>query len=137
MAEAGRALLPDATFYETDEQAFARGYDFVMASSSLQYVPDWQKTFAGLAASTQGFLFVTRQPFVDRAASFVVVQRPAMHGYDTEYPGWTLNKGEFLTVAADLGLGLVREFLTGEQPAVPKAPEQPVYRGFLFERLAS
>lgn len=134
MAEAGRQLLPNATFYGTDEEALARRYDFVMASSSLQYVSDWQRTLDGLATSTEGFLFVTRQPFVDQAGSFVVVQRPAVHGYDTEYPGWVLNKAEFLSAASDLGLVLVREFMTGEQPAIPRAPEQPVYRGFLFER---
>ena len=134
MAQAGRSLLPDATFYESDEEAFARGYDFVMASGSLHYVSDWRSTLTQLAGSTERYLFVTRQPCVDRAASFVVIQRPATHGYDTEYPGWVMNRGELVTVAADLGLELVREFLTGEQPVVPNAPEQLVYRGFLFER---
>jgi hypothetical protein len=54
--------------------------------------------------------------------------------YDTEYPGWFLNRGQFLDEAATLGLRLRREFLTGEEPAVAGAPEQAVYRGFLFDR---
>jgi len=134
MTATGRSVLPEATFYETDEQAFARRYDFVMASSSLHYVRDWRDTLAGLVGSTQRFLFVTRQPFVDRVPSFVVVQRPHTYGYDTEYPGWVMNRHEFIAATKDLGVRLVREFITGEQPAIPKAPEQPVYRGFLFER---
>ena len=67
------------------------------------------------------------------AASFVVVQRPYVHGYDTEYPGWFLNRAEFLAAADGLGMRLVREFLIQERPFVPDAPEQADYRGFLFE----
>jgi len=136
MTDAGRQLLPDATFYDADDEAFAQRYDLVMASSSLQYVEDWRSILARLAESTRRHLFVTRQPLVDSASAFVMVQRPIVHGYDTEYPGWALNRGEFLSAVTGHGLGLKREFLTGGQPVVPGAPEQPVDRGFLFERLA-
>jgi putative methyltransferase (TIGR04325 family) len=134
MVKAGQELMPGASFYAEDAVAFARTYDLVMASSSLQYVEDWRETTRILASATKHYLFVTRQPFVDRADSFVVVQRPIAHGYDTEYPGWALNRHAFVEAALSHGLRLRRQFLTGEQPPVPGAPEQPVYRGFLFER---
>jgi putative methyltransferase (TIGR04325 family) len=128
----GRQVLPDATFYDTDETALARTYDLVLASASLHYSRDWRGTLARLASVTDHYLYVTRQPFVQRVPSFVVVQRPYRHGYQTEYPGWFLNRHEFLEEAHALGLQLTREFLIAERPIVPDAPEQADYRGFLF-----
>jgi putative methyltransferase (TIGR04325 family) len=133
LCRVGRELQPGAVFHETAESALARGYDFVVASSSLQYSEDWQTTAAQLARVTQGFLFVTRTPIVHAAASFVVVQRPWRHGYDTEYPGWFLNRQELVDHLVACGLGLVREFLIQERPRVREAPEQCEYRGFLFQ----
>ena len=132
LARAGRSVLPEATFHDSDESALARRYDVVMASSSLQYSRDWRRVLANLAGIAAPYLYVTRMPFVDHAPSFVVVQRPHRHGYLTEYPGWFINRGEFLTEAAELGLRLEREFLVDERPFVPGAPEQAAYRGFLF-----
>jgi putative methyltransferase (TIGR04325 family) len=132
LAEAGRRVLPSETFHDTDESAFARRYDLVLASSSLQYAREWRATLARLASVTDRFLYVTRQPFVTHAASFVVVQRPYRYGYLTEYPGWVLNRTEFLGAARALRLDLLREFLIAERPVVPGAPEQAAYRGFLF-----
>jgi len=132
LAEGGRRLLPDATFYADDETALGRHYDLVMASSSLHYARDWQATLKGLAAAANRYVFVTRMPIVEHVPSHVVLQRPYRHGYQTEYPGWFLNRGEFLGAAADLSLRLEREFLIDEHPDVPKAPEPADYRGFLF-----
>ena len=132
LVAAGRRVLPDATFYETDEAALGRTYDLVLASSSLHYSKDWRAVLAGLASAADRYLYVTRQPFVEAAPSFVVVQRPHRHGYLTEYPGWFLNRAEFLTEARALGLELVRQFLIAERPTVAGAPEQADYRGFLF-----
>jgi putative methyltransferase (TIGR04325 family) len=132
LCRAGREVLPDATFHEDDGAALARRYDLVLASSSLQYSRDWRGTLAGLAAAAAGYLYVTRLPVVRRAPSFVVVQRPHRYGYHTEYLGWFLNREELLGHARGLGVELVREFLIQERPAVPGAPEQPEYRGFLF-----
>ena len=133
LAGGGRTVLPNDSFYDSDEQALARTYDLVMASSSLQYVRDWRDKLGRLAAVTDGYLFVTRQPFVVRSSSFVVLQRPHRHGYKTEYPGWFLNRDEFLETADGFGLRLRREFLISERPFVLGAPEQAEYRGFLFE----
>jgi putative methyltransferase (TIGR04325 family) len=133
LASGGRTLLPNDSFYDSDEQALARTYDLVMASSSLQYIRDWRDELGRLAAVTGGYLYVTRQPFLVRTSSFVVMQRPHRHGYKTEYPGWFLNRDEFLKAADGFGLHLRREFLIAERPFVPGAPEQAEYRGFLFE----
>jgi len=132
LAEGGRRLLPEATFYADEESALARRYDFVMASSSLHYSRDWRATLKQLAAVTDGYLYVTRLPIVDHAGSYVVLQRPYRYGYLTEYPGWFINRDEFLGAATDSGLALLKEFLIAERPVVPNAPEAANYRGFLF-----
>lgn len=132
LTSAGRSVLPEATFHDSDESALARRYDLVMASSSLQYSRDWRHVLAELAGVAAPYLYVTRTPFVEEASSFVVLQRPHRHGYMTAYPGWFLHRGEFLVEARRLGLHLEREFLVDERPYVPGAPEQAAYRGFLF-----
>lgn len=133
LADGGRRVLPEATFPATEEAALARRYDLVVASGSLHYSEDWRAVLSGLAGVCDDYLYVTRQPCLQRAPSYVVVQRPYRHGYQTEYPGWFLNEGEFLGFAQGLGLSLVREFLIQERPMVPHAPEQADYRGFLFK----
>jgi putative methyltransferase (TIGR04325 family) len=135
LAAAGRSVLPDATFHSDPDKALSRMYDLVMASSSLQYSREWKPLLRKLAMSTRRYLYVTRQPFVDNAPSFVVIQRPHRHGYETEYPGWFLNRGEFLAEAEAAELRLVREVMIMENPVVPGVPEQADYRGFLFERV--
>jgi putative methyltransferase (TIGR04325 family) len=132
LTRAGRQVLRAATFHDSDDDALGGTYDLVMASSSLQYSQDWKAVLSRLAVATGAYLYITRQPFVASEPSFVVVQRPYTHGYRTEYPGWFLNRGEFLDEAAACGMELVREFLIDERPHVPRAPEQADYRGFLF-----
>lgn len=130
----GRNVLPTATFYADEDEALAGRYDLVVASSSLHYSREWRPLLARLAAATTGYLYVTRQPFVKTADSFVVVQRPHRFGYLTEYPGWFLNRNEFLSAAGQSDLKLLREFLIWKIPNVPNAPEAADYRGFLFSR---
>ena len=132
LAEGGRRLLPEATFYADEESALARRYDFVMASSSIHYSRDWRATLKRLAAVTDGYMYVTRIPIVDHTGSYVVLQRQYRYGYLTEYPGWFINRDEFLEAAIESGLGLVKEFLVAERPMVPNVPETADYRGFLF-----
>jgi len=134
LARQGRMLHADATFHADEGPAFARTYDLVMASGSLQYVPDWRAELRKIAAVCERYLYVTRLPMIERAPSFVVLQTPRRVGYETAYPGWLLNRGEFLGEAGSHDLRLVREFLIWERPSVPDAPEQADYRGFLFSR---
>ena len=131
LAEYGRSLFPQAHFY-TDETCLERKYDFVLASASFQYSQDWVSALKGLAQATAGYLFITRLPIAHHVPSFVIVQRPYQYGYDTEYLGWCLNRNEFLKVAENAGLKLVREVIAQASPHVTLAPEQPEYWGFLF-----
>lgn len=131
LAEHGRSLFPEAHFH-SDESCLGRTYDFVLASSSIHYTKDWATLVRRLAGATGKYLYITRIPIVEHAESFVFVQRPYTTGYNTEYLGWCLNRGELLRVAQDAGLSLVREFVMGENPEIERAPEQNMYRGFLF-----
>jgi putative methyltransferase (TIGR04325 family) len=137
MVREGRQLLPDVTFFDDDAQSLARTYDFVLSSSSLQYSRDWRAGLTALANAAQGFLLVNQIPVVHDTSSFVMIQRPYGHGYDTEYLGWCFQRAELLNAAGAASLSLVREFLHGFKPDVHGAPEPPEYRGFLFRRVPS
>ena len=130
----GRKLLSWVTFEDSDEACFAREYDLVMASTSLQYAEDWPAIFARLARSARQFLFVTRLAVVRTAPSFVVVQRPYAYGYQTEYLSWVINRDELLRQAASAGLTLEREFIAGAPTAHHGAPETAETAGFLFKK---
>ncbi|HVP81191.1 MAG TPA: class I SAM-dependent methyltransferase [Thermodesulfobacteriota bacterium] len=134
LCQGGRELLPEANFHESEEECFGRTYDLVLASSSLHYSEDWRQIVRRLASATHSYLYITRLPIVHQAPSFVVVQRPYQHGYETEYLGWFLNRQEFLAHLNTLQMELLREFLIQERPYVFKAPEQGEYRGFLFRQ---
>ena len=133
LAEHGRSLFPKAHFY-TDETCLERKYDFVLVSGSFQYSQDWVSALKGLAQATGGYLFITRLPIAHQAPSFVIVQRPYQYGYNTDYLGWCLNRGEFLQCAQKLGLELIREFVVEPLPPIHRAPEQPEHWGFLFRK---
>jgi putative methyltransferase (TIGR04325 family) len=131
LANHGKTLLPEAHFH-VDESCLSRRYDFVMASTSLHYSREWEETLKKLAGATGMHLLVTGLPVVFHAPSFVFVQRPYQYGYNTEYVGWCLNRGEFLDCARSAGLTLDREFVVGYQPLIAGAPEQCQYRGYFF-----
>jgi len=131
LAMCGAELFPEQHFY-SDNSCLERVYDLVLASSSLQYAKDWKDVLSDLAAASRGYLFITRTPLVETAESFVFVQRAYAFGYNTEYLAWCLNRYALLAETQKLGLTLVREFLVSEQPYIFRAPEQCIYRGFLF-----
>lgn len=127
----GREVSPDVTFHD-DDSCLDRRYGLVVASSSLQYAEDWRALLGRLAGATGDYLYVARVPVALHAGSFVVIQRPYVHGYDTEYLGWVLNRAELLDAA---GLPLAREFLLDARFSAAGAPEDPVeHRSFLFNR---
>jgi putative methyltransferase (TIGR04325 family) len=134
LCEAGRQLVPDATFISDDAQALSRRYNLVFASSSLHYTRDCYGLLERLCKATGRWLMITRMPFVETHDDFVVVQRPHNYGYMTEYPGWFLNRKRVVEFVTQHGLALEREFLIAERPYVPNAPEQAQYRGLLFRR---
>jgi putative methyltransferase (TIGR04325 family) len=131
LCEYGAQLFPEQYFY-TDECCFKRTYDFVMASASIHYTEEWRVLLKNLADATNKYLYIANIPIVWQAPSFVFVQRPYQYGYNTEYLSWCLNRTEFLTTAEGSGLELVREFVHGYQPFIAGAPEQNIYRGYLF-----
>jgi len=132
LCEYGEQIFPRQHFY-ADERCFDRVYDFVMASTSMHYTEDWRMLLQRLADVTSGYLYVANLPVVQQAPSFVFIQRPYRYGYNTEYLAWCLNHTEFLLTAEKAGLHLLREFVYGHQPFIQGAPEQNVYRGYLFE----
>jgi putative methyltransferase (TIGR04325 family) len=136
IARAAAEANPDVTFH-TDDACLDATYDLVLASSSLQYAPDWASLLRRLAGATVGFLLVTRLPIAREAPSFVVLQRADAYGYDTEYCGWVLSRDELLAEASGAGLELVRELLLDAWLSAAAAPEDPIgHRGFLFRPAA-
>ena len=131
---AGESLLPAVKFVSDEGEALARSYDFVFASSSLHYTRDYYGLLGRLCASAGEWLMLTRMPFVERSDDFLVVQRPYIYGYLTEYPGWFTNRTRVLDFVSARGFDLERQFLVAELPNVPNAPEQAHYYGFLFRR---
>ncbi|WP_279387772.1 methyltransferase, TIGR04325 family [Roseicella frigidaeris] len=134
LCEAGRQVLPEVRFVSDPAECFARRYDLVLASGSLQYVHDWQAQFRQLAAAAEGWMFLSRTPFVRSPSSFVVVQRPwSADGYRTEYLTHVFSHAALVTAAQAAGLVLEREFMMiGERVAAAGAPEPFEYRGFLL-----
>ena len=134
ICEYGREAVPDVTFWDDDSGCFDRSYDFVVASSALQYAEEWELALRRLAGATTDGLLLTRTPVVAEHPSFVVLQRAHRHRFDTEYLSWVFNRGELLGVAADAGVRLVREFVLGYQPSVAGAPEQDETWAFYCRR---
>jgi putative methyltransferase (TIGR04325 family) len=131
LADYGQRLFPEAHFYSDDSYTKER-FDFILSSSSLQYAENWQSILAGFSACQNGYLLITRLP-VTLANSYVFVQRPYQYGYNTEYLGWAISRAELLSCAAQAGLHLLREFVTGERPEIYGAPDPCEYRAYLFE----
>lgn len=127
----GEHLFPNQFFY-TDDRCFDRTYDFVLASTSIHYAVEWRVLLKNLADACGEYLYIANMPTVQQSPSFVFVQRPYQYGYNTEYLAWCLNRTEFLSAATDSDLKLVREFVYGYEPLIDSAPEQNMYRGYLF-----
>jgi putative methyltransferase (TIGR04325 family) len=128
MAAAGRRLNPSVQWH-TDDSCLDGEYDVVIFSSVLPYIEGWEPLLARAARAARRNVLVTRVPTLEVAASYVAIQ---------EYFGAAMfhrqtNRGEMLRAAADAGLVPVREFYLGPHLEIPGAPEQPSYRGWLFE----
>lgn len=134
LCAAGRELNPTCRYIDSDDAALSRRYDLVFASSSIHYTRDVHGLVRKLCAAADRWLMITRQPMIDRHDDFIVLQRAYAYGYDTEYPGWFLNRGRLLETVMSQGFELEREFLLDHQPAVHNAPEQCYFAGFLFQR---
>ena len=102
-----------------------------MCSAALHFFEDWRDVARTLVQHTSGFLYIARLMTVKQAPSFVVRQR-SRQGYNTEFQGWCLNRGELLDCVEGLGMELLREFVYAEKRPVENAPEESESRGFLF-----
>ena len=131
VCEVGRELSPAIQFTDSDD-CFGRDYDLVIASGSLQYVEEWREVLAKLAAVAKPWLFLTRMPVVETVPSYPALQRAYAYGYETEYVGWVLHRGELVTAAEEVGLELVREYALVDPIAVAGAPENPKHIGLLL-----
>lgn len=133
LAEQGGEFCPEQRF-SADDACLEDSYDLVMASGSMHYSEDWHGLLGRLAKASRGYVYVTLLPTVLDAPSFVFIQRPYAYGYETEYLSWCVNRDELLIAARECSLLLVREMVVGHQPLIMGAPEQNVYRGFLFSK---
>jgi putative methyltransferase (TIGR04325 family) len=127
----GRELSPEITFHETDE-CLERGYDLVLVSASFQYARDWRSLLGRLARSARPYMLLTRMPVVESHPGYVALQRAYGYGYETEYRGWVLHRGELVLAALDEGLELVREYALVAPIQVVGAPENPKHIGLLL-----
>jgi trans-aconitate methyltransferase len=119
--------------FHTNDACLQRTYDLVLASSSLQYEPDWRSLLRRLGGATSGLMLVTRLPVALESPSFVVLQRAEAYGYATEYLGWVVARPELLAEASAAGLVLDRELLLDAWLSAQGAPEDPIgHRGFVF-----
>jgi putative methyltransferase (TIGR04325 family) len=129
----GREALPEINFWD-DESCLERQYDFVLASSSLEYCERWTDVVARLANASRNYLFLTRMPVVLHSASFVGLVRTFGWQFETEFLSWVFNRQELLDAVSDSGMTLVREFLLHGRPLLDGAPEQYQTRAYLFAR---
>jgi len=67
---------------------------------------------------------ITRTPMIENHDDFVVVQRPYMYGYMTEYAGWFHQSPAFwwIFVLARGFSASSASFLVAEEQYVPNAP---------------
>ena len=126
VVDAARALVPEVTFWDSDE-CLTRRFDLVTSSSSLQYARDWKATLSQLGRAG-AFLFVSRLPVTPTAPTFATRQR----AYGTSYIGWVFNRDELIAQADAAELEFVREFLEGFSAVIRDAPGSNEHRGFLF-----
>jgi putative methyltransferase (TIGR04325 family) len=137
LCAAGRSVLPDVKFCSENAEIFARQYDLVFASSSLHYTREFYPQLDLVCSCAGRYLMITRLPVVSTQDDFVVIQRPHRYGYLTQYACWFVNRKRLISFIEQRGFRLEREFLLGERPYVPNAPEQCTYGGFLFARQSS
>src|SRR5215469_12671272 len=127
----GARLQPNVHFHEGTDTLAGAAFDLVMCSAALHFFEDWRGAARMLVQHTRGFLYIARLMTVQHAPSFVVRQR-SRQGYNTEFQGWCLNRGDLLDCVQGLGMELLREFVYAEKRPIENAPEESESRGFLF-----
>jgi putative methyltransferase (TIGR04325 family) len=131
IAAAGRELVPEVTFHDSDS-CLDRDYDLVLSTSALQYARDWEDLLAGLCSATRRLLYLGKLPVALPGPSYVFRHRAARYGIDTAFPTWVLGRDPLVAAARSHGLELVREFLVDPGVVISGAPARAAVRGFLF-----
>lgn len=129
LVNAGRQINPQVHWY-ADDSYLKKEYDLVMVNGSLQYIKDWQELLMRLFGITKDYFFLTRLPVIERAASYVAIQRI----YGTELLHQQFNQNDVLRLFRESGLNLVREFVVGDRPYIKGAPEPCELKGWLFKK---
>lgn len=131
-AAIGQRLNPSVVWH-VDDTCFKESYDLIVFSSSLQYVRDWKSTLQQAANSAAAYLFLSGVPSVRSAPTFMATQR-SRRLTNLQY---IVNCDELISYVEPSGLRLAAQFKMLDHTVIARAPEQPHYRGFLFERSPS
>ena len=115
--------------WHTDDTCLSEPYDLVMFSGSLQHLPDWPDVLRR-ASQTARHLLLMDVSTVHGCPGYVAMRR--WQGVYSLYQ--VLNRADILRVMEGAGMRLTREFATGAHLPIERAPEQPTYAGWLFER---
>jgi len=134
-AAAGAEINPHAAFVATDDAAFSRQYDVVLASNALQYAAEWRTVARRLAGCAEQWLLLLTVPAVRQVSPFVIVQRPRHVGFASDYVSWVFNREDLLNHVAAQGMRLEREFLSSGTIYCRRAPEEIVNTSWLFRRV--
>lgn len=130
LVRVGREINPAVTWH-IDDRCLDRRYDLVMLLNSLPYLANWQDIIRAAARASGRYLYLST-PSVREVAAYVAAHRTG--GATTLYQ--VLNRTELVDTVERTGLRLVREFAMGPHLHIERAPQQPVYAGWLFERPA-
>lgn len=132
--EAGRSLYREATFESDPSKIYGSHFDTTIIGSSLWYDRNWQKTLNELVKITDEYLFIARMIFVENVGSYIAIQRPYSAGYPTEYLCQIFNQDELIDYLGSCNFELYREFFVGDGTHIHRAPEQGVFKSFLFRK---
>ena len=100
------------TFTDNLESALHKGVDIIFASSSIQYVQNWQNIIQCFSASP--WLLLDRVPLVDHPTDLVSIQVTPSSYTDTRYPGWKFSIANWLSRLSKYGFNPVFQWLVPE-----------------------
>lgn len=135
-AARGPEFTPQVRFHSRSEEWRDDRFGLVIASGSLQYVPDWRVSLRELANVTGRWLYLARTPVtLSGTESRVVLHRPRSYGYETDVLFHVLSRSQLLEELSPRGFSLVREFIGAEEILVHPDQSRVPFRGYLFEKV--
>lgn len=90
--EGQRSFATNELTFLPDMNATTPPYDVVLASSSLQYVPDPVEVWKWLASQANRYVLLNRVPMADLGRDRVTVQNVLHPEYRASYPAWFLDE---------------------------------------------